>query len=240
MESYDLFMVLVLAALTLFGFWKGFAWQIAWIASIVVSYYAALRFSPELAPKLGGSTPLAMLVVFIGTGAAIWIVFRFVSNFIDKLKLNAFDHQLGAVLGFGRGILWCVLITFFAMWLPWLSHVQKENIIASHSGQYIVLLLDEADSILPTGVHSTIDPYIQRVRQGLEPGKQPAVDFSTPQVQPHDLRKYFQGQGGQTNQPSSPLAPQEAPVATQNGPPRAFPGLPHSAGQPQPVPRQVY
>ena len=236
MESYDLFMVLVLSALTLFGFWKGFAWQIAWITSIVVSYYVGLRFSPELAPKLGGSAPLAMLVIFIGCGAAIWIVFRFVSNFIDKLKLNAFDHQLGALLGFGRGVLWCILITFFAMWLPWLSHVQKENIIASHSGQYIVLLLDEADSILPAGVHSTIDPYIQRVRQELKPGQQPE---STPQIQPSDLRRYFQGQGqGQAIQPPPQLTPQEAPFATQDDPPRAFPGLPHSVGQP--VPRQAY
>ena len=53
----------------MFGFWKGMAWQIASLASLVVSYFAALRFSEQLAPMFGDQAPLnrfvAMLAIYI-------------------------------------------------------------------------------------------------------------------------------------------------------------------------------
>src|SRR3990170_7253499 len=71
METYDLLMILVLVAATLFGFWKGMAWQIASLASLAVSYVAALRFSEQLAPVFGDHAPLnrfvAMLAIYVGT-----------------------------------------------------------------------------------------------------------------------------------------------------------------------------
>jgi membrane protein required for colicin V production len=73
MQSYDLIMVLVLVAATVFGFWKGMAWQIASLASLVVSYFAALRFSGQLAPMFGDHAPLnrfiAMFAIYIGTSS---------------------------------------------------------------------------------------------------------------------------------------------------------------------------
>ncbi len=47
METYDICMLLVLVAATVFGAYKGMAWQIASLASLVVSYFVALRFSPR-------------------------------------------------------------------------------------------------------------------------------------------------------------------------------------------------
>ena len=43
MQTYDLLMLLVLVCATIFGFWKGMAWQLASLASLVVSYIAALQ-----------------------------------------------------------------------------------------------------------------------------------------------------------------------------------------------------
>src|SRR5690242_6833164 len=50
MQTYDLLMLLVLVATTVFGFWKGMAWQVASLASLGVSYIASLKFSEQLAP----------------------------------------------------------------------------------------------------------------------------------------------------------------------------------------------
>ena len=246
METYDLFMLLVLGALTLFGFWKGFAWQVAWLGSIVVSYFAALRFSDDLAPNFGSTAPwnrfVAMLAIFVGTSAAIWILFRFVSGFLDRVKLNEFDRQLGAILGFGRGVLWCIGITFFAMTLPWLNSGQKENIIASRSGQYIVRILDNADAVVPPEINQVLGPYITRVRQGLDPNSPQQLPLPNFPGQGaggvlQDLRGPWQGQGSQAGaQPSG--FPQQAPQnfgqqgATDLGrEPRPF-QPPYSAGQP--------
>ena len=42
---------------------------------------------------------------------------------IDRVKLNEFDRQMGALVGFAKGVLLCIAITFFAVtsWAPPLS-----------------------------------------------------------------------------------------------------------------------
>jgi membrane protein required for colicin V production len=174
MQTYDLLMLLVLVAATIFGFWKGMAWQIASLASLVVSYIAALKFSERLAPTFGDTAPwnrfVAMLAIYCLTSFMIWTAFRLVSGVIDKVKLEAFDKQLGAMFGFAKGVLLCIAVTFFAVTL--LPPAQGEMIVGSQSGQYIVKFLNQADAVMPPELHQVIDPYLQRVQQRLNPGYQ--------------------------------------------------------------------
>lgn len=174
-QTYDLLMLVVLIATTLFGFWKGMAWQIASLASLVLSYFAALRFSEQLAPMFGDSAPLnrfvAMLAIYIGTSFIIWTLFRLIAGMIDKVKLESFDRQLGAMFGFAKGVLLCVAITFFAVTL--LPPAQGEAIVASQSGRYIVALLDKSHAVFPPELHQIVDPYLDKIEQRLNPNWQP-------------------------------------------------------------------
>ena len=174
MQTYDLLMLLVLVATTMFGYWKGMAWQIASLASLGLSYVVALKFSTQLAPTFGDTAPLnrfvAMLVIYIVTSFIIWTLFRLVSGVIDKVRLEAFDKQLGAMFGFAKGVLLCIAITFFAVTL--LPPAQGEAIVGSQSGQYIVAILNRADAVVPPELHEVIDPYLHRVQQRLNPGYQ--------------------------------------------------------------------
>jgi len=176
MQTYDMLMLIVLAAATLFGFWKGVAWQIASLASLVVSYLAALRFSPQLAPMFGEHAPwnrfVAMLVIYIGVSFFIWMAFRLVSGVIDKVRLESFDRQLGAMFGLAKGVLLCVAITFFAVTL--LPPAQGQAIVGSQSGRYIVALLEKSHSVFPPEIHEVVDPYIKKVEQGLNPNAAPS------------------------------------------------------------------
>ena len=52
MPAYDILMLVVLVGCTLFGLWKGMAWQVASLASIVASYFAAVNFSGAIAPMI--------------------------------------------------------------------------------------------------------------------------------------------------------------------------------------------
>jgi membrane protein required for colicin V production len=176
MQIYDVLMLLVLFAATLFGFWKGLAWQIASIASLALSYFVALRFSEQLAPTFGDSAPfnrfVAMLVIYIATALVIWTLFRFVSGMIDRVKLVSFDRQMGALVGLVKGVLFCVAITFFAVTL--LPPSQKESILASRSGQYIVILLNKTDTIVPPEIHEVIGPYLHTLEERLDVNYRPA------------------------------------------------------------------
>ena len=44
MQIYDIIMILVLVGATIFGAYKGLAWQIASLSAIVLSYVVACRF----------------------------------------------------------------------------------------------------------------------------------------------------------------------------------------------------
>jgi membrane protein required for colicin V production len=174
MQTYDLLMLLVLVCATVFGFWKGMAWQLASLASLVVSYIAALQFSERLAPTFGDTAPwnrfVAMLAIYCVTSFMIWTAFRLISGVIDKVKLEAFDKQLGAMFGFAKGVLLCVAVTFFAVTL--LPPAQGEMIVGSQSGQYIVALLNKADAVVPPELHQVIDPYLNKVQERLNPNHQ--------------------------------------------------------------------
>jgi membrane protein required for colicin V production len=162
-------MLLVLVGATLFGFWKGMAWQIASLASLVLSYFAALRFSTQLAPYFGEQAPLnrigAMLAIYIATSFIIWMIFRLVSQIIDKVRLESFDRQLGAMFGFAKGVLLCVAITFFAVAL--LPPAQGQAIVNTQSGRYIVVLLNKTQAVVPPELQPAINPYLNTIEQQL-------------------------------------------------------------------------
>jgi membrane protein required for colicin V production len=221
MQTYDLVMVLVLVAATMFGFWKGMAWQIASLASLFVSYIASLKFSAQLAPVFGQQAPLnrfaAMLAIYVGTSFFIWTLFRFVSKAIDKIRLEAFDKQLGAMFGFAKGVLLCVAITFFAVTL--LPPTQGEAIVGSQSGHYIVALLDKAHAVVPPELHDVIEPYLNKIEQRLNPNFQPHGQ---------DMQQLWQAHV----QPNLPVGMPQIPWPQVQTPP-AQNGWPTSS-QPQP------
>lgn len=170
MDIYDLLMLLVLGANLLLGFWKGMIWQVASIGSLVLSYFMALRYSTALAPMLGIDAPLnrfvAMLLLYLASALFVWLIFRAVSGFIDRLKLTEFDHQVGGLFGAAKGVLWCVGITFFTLSL---IPMARGAVLESRSGHYIALLLNHANDVMPSEFHQVLDPYLSKFQNELTP-----------------------------------------------------------------------
>jgi membrane protein required for colicin V production len=182
MQTYDILMLAVLGLSTLHGVWKGMAWQTASLSAIVLSYFLALRFSAPLAPMFGSQGPLnkfvAMFVIYMATSIVVWLSFHWVSAMINRVQLREFDHQVGGLFGAAKGVLWCVAITFFAVSLVPAS---RDQILDSHSGHYIAVLLDKADQIMPTEIHQVLDPYLNKLETELAPdrdGSRPASKSS--------------------------------------------------------------
>jgi membrane protein required for colicin V production len=172
MDWYDIAMLSVLGLATLMGAWKGMAWQIASLASLVLSYFLALKFSAQLAPVFSATAPwnrfVAMLVIYLATSLVVWIGFRFVAGFLDRIKLRDFDHQVGFLFGFVKGVLLCLAITFFALGL---SDTLREHIIATRSGHYMALFLSKAEMIMPKEIHQVVDPYLDKLEDRLNPNE---------------------------------------------------------------------
>ncbi len=217
MQTYDMLIVLVLVAATLFGFWKGMAWQVASLASLVVSYFAALRFADQLAPMISNQAPwnkfVAMLAIYVGTSFVIWTLFRLVSGVIDRVKLDGFDHQMGALIGFAKGVLLSIAITFFAVAI--LPQNQKDMIIASRTGEYIVRLLDKTHTVVPPEIHDVIHSYVERIEQQLDPNHQSHHASGFPSQLPTD-QSFAWPAPAETQQNSDwPQEPQQPSVYEQ-------------------------
>jgi membrane protein required for colicin V production len=175
MQGYDLFMIIILAAAVIWGAWKGLAWQVASLASVVLSYIAALSFRQPLAGLLSQQvelvppldTGLAMLILFLGTSLVVWVGFNLVSESIQKLKLKEFDRQVGALLGLAKGVLLCTVITLLAVTI--VSDQQRQQIYNSRSGYYISVLLNKVQPILPPEVQSRLQPYEENLEKNVVP-----------------------------------------------------------------------
>ncbi|HBE68380.1 MAG TPA: hypothetical protein DDW52_09555 [Planctomycetaceae bacterium] len=162
MQVYDLLMLIVIGMATIFGAIKGFAWQVASLASVIVSYIVAYRFRFEVGEMIQAKPPwnqfLAMLILYVGTSFVIWVGFRLLSGMIDRVRLKEFDRHLGAAFGLAKGGLYCLLITMFAMSL--LGPSQQAAICHSRSGYYISVALDRGAGILPNEIHEVVGPYL--------------------------------------------------------------------------------
>lgn len=169
-QVYDALMLAVLVAAVAFGVWKGVAWQVAALASVFLSAAVAVYCSAAVTPYVSFSTHepwnrfLAMLVLYVATAGAIWLLFRLVAGVIDRLKLKEFDRQLGGTFGLAKGVLYCVIITFFAVTL---SETARESVMQSRSGDLIARGIRNANPILPDDVRTWLGKYIDELDQKL-------------------------------------------------------------------------
>lgn len=170
MQIYDIIMLVVLLGTAVFGFLKGMAWQIASLASVILSGVVALYVSPRVAPFFGETAPRnrvwAMIVLYVLTALGVWLIFRVVAGWIDRVKLKEFDHQLGALFGLAKGALWCILITFC---LVMLNERARQAILPTYSGRYIAVAINRATPVLPTEVTEYLGKYIQEFDRKLDP-----------------------------------------------------------------------
>ena len=219
-QPYDIFMLVVIGLATAFGIRKGMAWQLASLASLIVSAVVAVRFHPVLAPYVSSDPTwnryIAMLILYLGTSLAIWIGFRLVAGIIDRVKLQGFDHQAGGVFGFAKGVLLCLVITFFAVTL---SEWARQIVLKTYSGHYIAVLLEKGTPMLPEEVRSVLGTYIQQMEGKLAPDGPPSPDLSPDSAIPDALQRRLApnpspgGNPGPLYRPPSPPASIPPPVA---------------------------
>jgi membrane protein required for colicin V production len=175
MQSYDLFMLLVVAAAVIWGAWKGLAWQLASVASLVLSYFVSVNFRGQVAQFFHYEPPefnnlLAMLVLYVGTTLVVWVGFNMVRDFLEKVQLKEFDRQIGGLLGLAKGLAICVLITLFTVGLG--TESQRQAVIQSRSGYYITQFLKQVEPMVPAEYRRMVDDAIVRLedRSGVPRG----------------------------------------------------------------------
>ena len=130
----------------------------------------ALNFSHLLAPHLGQQQPLnriaAMLILYLATSLAIWLIFRVVAGVIDRVKLKEFDRQVGGLFGAAKGVLLCVVVTFFAVGL---SEDVREHILFRAPGTTSPCSWTRPIRCFPRSCTRCWIPYLHKLDEQLDP-----------------------------------------------------------------------
>ena len=167
MTFYDIIILVLLLGAVLFGYWKGLAWQIASVAAIVVSYFAAYRFRDQVAQYVQAEYPFnriaAMLIIFVACSLIIWLAYAYVNRSLEKAELDGFNRQMGALVGAFLGILLCMVVTMFSVSL--LGQPAHDSIHYSKFGPYVLRGISMVRSVVPEELSASLDPHFDRFYQ---------------------------------------------------------------------------
>jgi len=112
MHWFDIFIIALIAAGFLYGFFKGIISEIFALAALVIGFIVALKFSFLFQPylfTLVKKEPLALIVsfvvLFLVTAAIIIMLGIFFKKAIKFIRLSWLDRLIGGVFGIIKGII---------------------------------------------------------------------------------------------------------------------------------------
>jgi membrane protein required for colicin V production len=174
---FDLIILAILAALTLRGVWKGMVSQIISIASFFVCWVVATRFGGLIAPTIPLEAPwnqvAAMAVIFVITLVAIRFAYAMLEKLIKHWHLEKLNTLFGGLLGFTKGLLLCMIITFFAVMV---SETSRDVVFNSKSGFHLVRLITQVGVFVPKDSYEFVHVQFAQFNEKVDnaaPGKTP-------------------------------------------------------------------
>ncbi|MCL2623083.1 MAG: CvpA family protein, partial [Planctomycetaceae bacterium] len=180
MQIYDIIILILVGWLTLRGAIKGMISQLASIAAVIASFWAAVRFGPILGPAMQSAFNIlppwdkvfGITLAFVGASIAVMFVHRVLANLISVIRMQKYDRLLGAMFGFLKGILIGMILTFFAVMLSEQTHQLATQ---SRSGKILVRFIQRTQSLLPEDVGTLIEANLEGFRKQLEWNTETAV-----------------------------------------------------------------
>jgi len=222
---YDIFVLAILGYFTIRGASKGFVWQIAGIAGIVVCFAFADAITAAIAPHvhLTNDPSLNNWIILFGAYIALTFVSfgvaRMLTEMIEKAKLKEFNNHLGAVFGLLKGVIICLVVTYGVVTV---SETAAEKLRESKSGYVAAHIMNRLHVFMPEKLHDRLEDYIHKLDH---------PDFNLPDPHAgHDHGGTLLGQPGQiqNGNPDNPfpqngngLFPPSQPGTTTPGAPTA-------------------
>jgi membrane protein required for colicin V production len=223
---YDMVVVAVLLFATYRGARKGIVWQLAVIASIVFCFGFAGSLSLAMAPFFAVEPPLdrwlAMLVLYVVFSFGAFAVARQLRTWIEKAKFEEYDRHLGAVFGLVKGVLICLVLSFFAVTLGEKLPGVRDQVFYSFSGRTAAVLMDRLHPVLPEELHEVLEPYIHSLDR-------PGLDLHAHDYDGEDPRHHDDHDHGPFREPT-PVPGTNRPVDDERLPPA--PLTPEPTGDP--------
>lgn len=158
---YDIVCLVILALSVWRGFVKGFVWQLATIAGLVICFIFAETVSLAIAPMTGLQPPLSRWVSILGlyiVGSFIaFAIARTIKSGLEKAKFEDYDRHLGSIFGAIKGAIICLVISFFMFTI---TESTRETVMHSNAGYASAVLFEQIYPVLPGELEALLKPYM--------------------------------------------------------------------------------
>ncbi len=155
----DLVALGILIFFFILGLFKGFTWQVMRIATIAVGMLLARALSPSfscfLEKTISGldgspySGPIAYFLIFVAVFIVGTLLAFLMKGALKRLKLQAYDWLLGALMGILTGaIIVVVIVLVLVSFLPE-EHKFRKDIEQSKTLEYSGWAISVADPFIP-------------------------------------------------------------------------------------------
>lgn len=159
---FDVICVVIVALSVWRGMIKGFVWQLASIAGIILCFVFAETVSIAIAPMTGLEPPLSRWVSILGlyivSSFVAFATARMIKGGLEKAKFEDYDRHLGAIFGGIKGATICLVASFFMFTL---TESTRETMVHSHSGYASAVLFEKISPVMPAELHKIVDPYLE-------------------------------------------------------------------------------
>ncbi|MBR2695151.1 MAG: CvpA family protein [Thermoguttaceae bacterium] len=172
LPTFDVFVILFLFYCIFMGGKRGIFLQITSIVSLLAGWYVSSRYSVNfksyfpLGDALSGKA--ASIATFFAVEIGVLILGKVLSGMLVGGILKEANRQLGALFGLVKGLIVCLVVTYFAVTL---SSTSKKFVIGSQSGRMMIQLLCEIQKIIPDNaqtakVKSALDDFHKAAGDG--------------------------------------------------------------------------
>ena len=161
---YDILVGVVLLIAAYRGSKKGFLWQLATIAGIVLCFFFATPVSLIISPYLGVQPPLsrwiAIFIVYVVASLVTYGMASSIRTWLEKNKFKEYDEHLGGIFGLLKGAIFCVILTFFCVTL---SSTTRDSVMHSYSGYASAWFMEQINPVMPEEFKDLIYPYTHKL-----------------------------------------------------------------------------
>ena len=156
MTTFDIIVFLILGLSVALSFVKGFVKEIFSLLSYLGGYLMAVNYQQDLAQVFMESISskaiaklIAFIAIYILTVIIISLIGRVIrSMIISATKLSIFDRFIGGVIGFGKGIIIVVAITFPIQFFPNISQkITQDSQTAPYLAKVLMYINEKSTSL---------------------------------------------------------------------------------------------
>ena len=208
MTTFDIIVYSILGLSVIFSLFKGFVKEIFSLLSYLGGYLMASKYQGVFSKVLMESIPskpiakvIAFTAIYILSAIIISLMGRVARGFIiSTTQLSGFDRLAGGIVGFAKGVIIVVALTFPLQYFPEVGKkLMKESQTAPHLSK--VLIFINQNSITPNIVKKLTDFDMGGMKEKFEELKE--MKEVTNQFE--NLKKSLPNMGGDSKKVDKPL-----------------------------------